>query len=192
MSVRLFVVYGPGGVGKGTLVARLLASRDNLWLSRSWTTRSRRPTEAEDAYVFASRDDFMARAEADGFVEWTEFAGNGHLYGTPTLDAPGGDDVILEIEVDGASQVKARYPQAVLVLVVAPSTEAQEQRLRARGDDEANVQKRLLVGADEERRGREMADHVVVNDDVKRATEQLAGIVDEHRQACETNDRSTS
>jgi guanylate kinase len=134
----------------------------------------------------------MARVQADGFVEWTEFAGNGHLYGTPTLDAPTGNDVILEIEVDGASQVKARYPQAVLVLVVAPSTEAQEQRLRARGDDEASVQRRLLVGADEERRGREMADHVVVNDDVHRATEQLAGIVDEHRKACETNDRSTS
>lgn len=192
MTARLFVIYGPGGVGKGTLVTGLLASRDNLWLSRSWTTRARRPTEAEDAYVFASRDDFMARVQANGFVEWTEFAGNGHLYGTPTLDAPAGDDVVLEIEVDGASQVKARYPHALLVLVVAPSSEAQEQRLRARGDDETSVQKRLLVGADEERRGREMADRVVVNDDVYRATEQLAGIVDEHRQACETNDRSTS
>jgi guanylate kinase len=184
MTSLLFVVYGPGGVGKGTLVSRLTACRDRLWLSRSWTTRARRPSEPETAYVFATRADFMARVAADGFVEWTEFAGNGHLYGTPTLDAPTGDDVVLEIEIDGASQVKARYPHAVLVLVVAPSPEVQAQRLRARGDDEASVQRRLAVGADEERRGREMADHVVVNDEVDRATQELAGIVDQHRQAC--------
>lgn len=184
MTSRLFVIFGPGGVGKGTLVTGLVACQDRLWLSRSWTTRARRPSEPETAYVFATRDEFMARVAADGFVEWTEFAGNGHLYGTPTLEAPAGHDVVLEIEVDGASQVKARYPHAVLVLVVAPSTEAQAQRLRARGDDEASVQRRLAVGADEERRGREMADHVVVNDEVDRATTELAGIVDKHRQAC--------
>jgi len=126
----------------------------------------------------------MARVAAGGFIEWTEFPGNGQLYGTPTLDAPAGYDIILEIEVDGASQVRARYPTAVLVLVVAPSTEAQAQRLRARGDDEANVQRRLAVATQELERGREMADHIVVNDDVGRATEELAGIIDQHRVAC--------
>jgi guanylate kinase len=148
--------------------------------------------ESETAYVFATRDQFMARVQADGFVEWTDFKGNGQLYGTPTLDAPEGHDIVLEIEIDGASQVKKLYPHAVLVLVVAPSDEAQAQRLRARGDDEASVQRRLAVGAAEERRGREMADYVVVNDDVGRATEELAGIIDQHRQACKTSDRSTS
>lgn len=188
----LFVIYGPGGVGKGTLVAQLMKLRDHLWLSRSWTTRPRRPTEPEDAYVFATREAFMSRVKAGGFVEWTEFAGNGHLYGTPTLDPPEGWDSVLEIEVHGASQVKQRYPHAVLVLVVAPSTEDQEQRLRARGDDEVSVANRLAVGVQEEKRGREMADYIVVNDEVERASQELAGIIDAYRQACGTSDRSTT
>ena len=177
----IFVIFGPGGVGKGTLVARLLQMRENLWLSRSWTTRPRRPGEAEDAYVFTDRERFLARVQAGGFVEWTEFAGNGHLYGTPTLEAPEGDDVVLEIEVDGARQVKAAYPHAVLVLVATPSREVQAQRLRARGDDEREVQRRLAVGEQEEDVGQKMAAHVVVNDDLERAAEELAGIVDVHR-----------
>ena len=177
----IFVVFGPGGVGKGTLVARLLQMRENLWLSRSWTTRPRRPGEAEDAYVFTDRERFLARVQAGGFLEWTEFAGNGHLYGTPTLEAPEGDAVVLEIEVDGARQVKAAYPHAVLVLVATPSREVQAERLRARGDDESEVRRRLVVGEQEEDVGRKMAAHVVVNDDLERAAEELAGIVDMHR-----------
>ena len=188
----LFVIYGPGGVGKGTLVARLMKRCEGLWLSRSWTTRNRRPSEPEDAYVFVSREDFLARVAANGFVEWTEFAGNGRLYGTPTIEAPPGLDVVLEIEVRGASQVKQHYPDALLVLVVAPSVEAQAQRLRARGDDEASVQRRLAVGVEEEARGRAMADYVVVNDDVERASAQLAGIVEGHRRVWTTSDRSIS
>jgi guanylate kinase len=179
----VFVVFGPGGVGKGTLVARLLELRDRLWLSRSWTTRARRAGERADAYVFATRQEFMERVGAHGFVEWTEFSGNGQLYGTPTLEPPPGYDVVLEIEVDGARQVKAQYPEAVLVLVVAPSREVEAQRLRARGDDEASVQRRLVVGAEEERAGRAMADHVVVNDVLEKAAVELAGIVDQYRGA---------
>jgi guanylate kinase len=179
----IFVIFGAGGVGKGTLVARLLSLRDGLWLSRSWTTRARRPSEPENAYVWATRDEFMDRVNAGGFVEWTEFAGNGQLYGTPTLEPPRGSDVVLEIDLDGASQVKRRYPAAVPVFIAAPSVEVQAERLRRRGDDEASIKKRLLVGAEEERTGREMADHVVVNDDVERAAAELAGIIDTCRQA---------
>jgi len=124
----------------------------------------------------------MRRVNAGGFVEWTEFAGNGQLYGTPTLEPPEGSDVVLEIDLDGASQVKRRYPNAVLIFIAAPSKEVQAERLRWRGDDEASIEKRLLVGAEEERVGREMADYVVVNDDVERAAAQLAGIIDACRQ----------
>jgi len=178
----VFVVFGAGGVGKGALVGRLLELRPGLWLSRSWTTRARRPGEPEDAYVFTDRGSFLARAEAGGFIEWNEFAGNGHFYGTPTLEPPPGHDVLLEIDLNGARQVKKRYPGAVLVLVVAPSSEVRAQRLRSRGDEEAAVRRRLELGEAEEAAGRLVADHVVVNDDLQRAASELAGIVDMHRE----------
>ncbi len=177
----ILVVAGPGGVGKGTVVSRLLELDPQLWLSRSWTTRPRRPGEPPDAYVFVDRESFLHHRDADGFLEWTEFPGNGHLYGTPRVEPPEGRDVVLEIELDGARQVRAAYPDAVVVLVVAPSTEEQESRLRARGDDEASVARRVAVGREEEAAGRGLADHVVVNDDVERAARELAGIVTEHR-----------
>lgn len=174
----IFVVFGAGGVGKGTVVSRLLRLSDGLWLSRSWTTRPRRPSEAEDVYVFVGRDRFMDRVAANGFVEWTEFAGNGHLYGTPTMEPPEGSDVVLEIDSKGAVQVKDKYPEAVLIFIAAPSREAQERRLRQRGDDEASIEKRLAIADDEERLGHKIAQFVVVNDDVERASNELAAIVE--------------
>lgn len=179
----VFVVFGPGGVGKGTLVSRLMSMRTDLYLSRSWTTRPRRPSEAPDAYVFVSRDEFLARIGAGGFLEFNEFAGNGHLYGTPTLECPPGKDMVLEIEIHGARQVKSIYPEAVLVLISTPSPEVQEQRLRARGDDEQSVRRRLAVGAEEEVEGRAMANYVVVNDDLETAAAELASIIDSCRQS---------
>lgn len=177
----ILIVAGPGGVGKGTVVSRLLQLDPGLWVSRSWTTRPRRPGEAEDAYVFVDRDTFLRHRDAGGFLEWTEFPGNGQLYGTPRLVAPDGRDVVLEIEVDGARQVRALHPEAVVVLVVAPSAEEQAARLRRRGDDEASVARRVAFGREEEVAGRELADHVVVNDDVDRAAREVAGILAAHR-----------
>jgi guanylate kinase len=158
-----------------------VARDPRLWLSRSWTTRPRRETEAEDAYVFVDRHTFEERVAADGFVEWTTFAGNGHLYGTPTPEPPPGKDVLLEIELDGARQIRARHPDAVIVLLVPPSQEDQRARLRHRGDDPEAIEARIRVGAEEERAGRALADHVVVNDEVTRAVDELAGIVAAHR-----------
>ena len=128
--------------------------------------------------MFVSPERFMARVAEDGFVEWTEFSGNGHLYGTPTMDAPQGSDVVLEIDSQGALQVKERYPDAVLIFIAAPSRDAQERRLRQRGDDEDSIQRRLALAADEEKVGRDVADFVVVNDDLERASKELAGIVE--------------
>ncbi len=177
----IFIVSGPGGVGKGTVVARLLELDDRLWLSRSWTTRDRRPGEPADAYIFVDRPAFLRRVEDDGFLEWTEFGGNGRLYGTPVPEPPAGRDILLEIELDGAAQVKSHFPEAVMVLIVAPSSREQEARMRSRGDDEESIRRRLLVGAEEEARGRAIADHVVVNDEVERAAGEVAGILARHR-----------
>jgi guanylate kinase len=150
-----------------------------LWSSRSWTTRPSRPGEASDAYQFVDEATFRRRLAAGGFLEHAEVFG--HLYGTPTLDAPPGQDVLLEIDVQGAEQVKARHPDAVVVFVCPPSRAAQEERLRGRGDDPASIARRLEEAEGEERAGRRLADHVVVNDDLDRAVREVAGIVERRR-----------
>ena len=168
-------------MGKGTLVSRLCQEVRGLWLSRSWTTRPPRPGEAPDAYTFVDRAAFEERVAAGGFLEWAELDANHHLYGTPWPDAPEGTDVVLEIDVQGAAQVRERHPDAVVVLVVAPSPDALAARMRARGDDEEAIAGRLAIAGDEEERGRRLATHVVVNDDLDRAVEELAGILRRHR-----------
>ncbi len=177
----IFVLFGPGGAGKGTIAAHLVAADQGLWLSRSWTTRARRPGEGADAYVFVDRPTFEAHIEAGGFFEWAEFLGN--LYGTPVPDPPAGCDVLLEIDLQGAIEVQRQRPDATLVLLLPPSLRAQEERLRARGDDEAHIEKRLRAGAEEAEAGRAIADAVVVNRDVTQATTDVAGIVGRYRSA---------
>lgn len=168
-------------MGKGTLVSRLCERMPELWLSRSWTTRRRRPGEPEDAYTFVDRPRFEARVREGGFLEWAELVANGELYGTPWPDAPPGTDVVLEIDVQGAAQVLDRHEGAVVVLVVAPSPEEQEARMRARGDEEGHIASRMALSRQEEEQGRRLAAHVVVNDDLERAVGDLAGILRSHR-----------
>jgi len=175
-------VSGPGGVGKGTLVSRLVERDPQLWLSRSWTTRRRRPGEAADEYTFVDRARFRTRVAEGGFLEWTELAANHELYGTPWPDPPEGRDVVLEIDLRGAAQVIERHPDAVVVLVVAPSPEEQAARMRKRGDDEDHIASRLELGRREEEEGRRFAAHVVVNDDVDRAVDELASILQRYRE----------
>lgn len=172
---------GPGGAGKGTLVNRVVTADPGLWLSRSWTTRPRRPGEPEDAYTFVDRGSFDRRVQAGGFLEWAEV--EGELYGTPTPEWPPGKDVLLEIDVQGVRSMRRLCPDVVVVLVVPPSPAVQASRLRARGDSEEQVARRLSLGESEEAEGRALADHVVVNDDLERATAQLAGIIQSHRAA---------
>jgi guanylate kinase len=177
----IFVVSGPGGVGKGTIVNVLVERDPGLWLSRSWTTRGQRPGEADSAYVFTTPEAFEARIAAGGFLEWTSFLGN--YYGTPMPDQVAGRDVVLEIEVDGARQVKRAHPDAVLIFVLPPSREEQQRRLRGRGDPEDKVEQRLRKALDEEPVGMAMADHIVVNDQLDRTVEEMLQIVQHHRMA---------
>ncbi len=180
----IFVVSGPGGVGKGTIVDELVLRDPRLRLSRSWTTRDQRPGEPDSAYVFTTPSEFEARVEAGGFLEWTEFLGN--YYGTPVpdgrfLDPDVDTDLVLEIEVDGAQQVKHRHPDAILIFVLPPSRDEQERRLRLRGDESDKVLARLRKAELEEPVGRALADHVVVNDDLEQTIDDLAAIIESER-----------
>ena len=180
----IFVLSGPSGTGKGTIVDALVEADPLLWLSRSWTTRARRGGESPYAYRFVDRETFVAHVEADGFLEYAEVFGN--LYGSPIPTPPAGSDVVLEIDVQGAQQVRERFADAVLIFVEPPSREAQRARLRARGDDESVIAKRLAKADAEEAIGHRIADHVIVNDELGRAVDEVAGIVAEHRSARST------
>jgi len=171
----IIVVSGPGGVGKSTIVDALVQRDEELWLSRSWTTRAKRPGESADAYHFVDRPTFERRIEDGGFLEWTEFLGN--LYGTPNPEAPTLHDIVLEIEVDGAQQVKRKYPNAVLIFVLPPSREEQEARLHARGDADAKVVERLRKAEEEEPIGMQLADHVIVNDRLEETVEEMLRLI---------------
>ena len=179
MSSLIIVVSGPGGVGKSTIVEALVQRDDRLWLSRSWTTRDRRPGEAEDAYVFVTREQFQQRIADNGFLEWTEFIGN--MYGTPNPEAPAGRDIVLEIEVDGASQVKKMHPDAMLLFVLPPTREEQRARLQGRGDVEQKVEQRLRKAEDEEPIGKALADFVLINDDLNATIDEMLELINAAR-----------
>jgi guanylate kinase len=185
----IFVLFGPGGAGKGTIAAKLVEIDPRLWLSRSWTTRARRPGEPDDAYCFVDRATFEEHARAGGFFEWAEFLGN--LYGTPVPRPPEGFDVLLEIDLQGALQVRSKRPDATLILLLPPNSEIQAERLRSRGDSEDHVAKRLEAGLEEEKIGRQIADVVVVNDGLMRAAAEVAGIVVDCRSTARSGSGAT-
>lgn len=177
---RLFVLTGPSGAGKGTIIAETMKERENLFLSVSATTRAPRPGEQDGIhYYFLTREEFEKKIQQGAFLEHAEYVGN--CYGT--LEAPvnekmdAGIDVILEIELQGAEKVHERRPDAVMVFIAPPSFEVLAQRLRGRGtENEETVLKRLETAKKELASVKEF-DYLVVNDDLKQAREELLAIL---------------
>lgn len=176
----VFIISAPSGSGKSTLVQRLLAEVPGLRFSVSYTTRKPRGAECDGKdYHFISREEFEERLNRDEFLEYADVFGN--YYGTHrsvlTQAADSGEDVVLDIDVQGARQLKDKLRDAVTIFVLAPSRQVLEQRLRARSEDPDWVIERRLRDAASEIRKYDSYDYVVINDDLSRSANSLAAIV---------------
>ncbi len=177
---QLFVLSGPSGAGKSTLRERIRKRFPDLWYSVSYTTRASRPGEKDgEDYYFVSPETFAATVKARGFVEWARV--HEHCYGTPKEQVlrhlEDGREVLLEIDVQGARQVKVEMPQACFIFVLPPDVETLKKRLRRRAT-EAEIEMKIRL----EQAAREIAeapwyDYLIVNDDLDRATEELAAVI---------------
>ena len=176
----LFVITGPSGVGKGTVLKEVIKSLNRLYFSVSATTRKPREGEVDGVhYHFLTKERFEELISADRFLEYAQYAEN--YYGTPldpVLDQlEQGNDVILEIELQGALQVKKRMPQAVLVFIAPPSFEELEDRLRGRGTESEEVILRRLAIARQECANMDQFRYIVVNDEVADAADRLRAVI---------------
>ncbi len=177
---QLTVITGPSGVGKGTLVAALRRRHPQIWLSVSATTRAPRSGEKDgEHYFFMSREQFEQQVAAEGLLEWAEFAGN--LYGTPRAPVSEhlaqGQPVLLEIELEGARQVRRSFPQGFQVFIEPPSLEELERRIRGRGTDDDSAIERRLRRAREELAAAAEFDAVVMNGDLDTAIGELEALL---------------
>ncbi len=177
---KVFVITGPSGVGKGTLIRGLLERMPELELSVSATTRDPRPGESDAVdYHFLTPEQFEARVDAGDFVEHANYSGN--RYGTLRSELErrlaAGAGVVLEIEVQGARQVRSAIPDAVAVFIAPPSESALRVRLVGRGTDSPEQVDQRLRTAEQELQAQPEFAHVVVNDRLEQATDELVGIV---------------
>ena len=193
MTGKTFIVSGPSGVGKSTILKRLFEKRQNLYFSVSATTRAPRAGEIDGAdYHFIAVDRFRKLIEEDAFLEYAEFVGN--FYGTPkryVYEAmQRGEDVILDIELQGAVQVHQKMPEAVRIFVLPPSITELEHRLRTRGTETDEKIAGRLIRARTEFESADTYDYIVINDDVERAVCELEAILTaEH---CRASERATA
>jgi guanylate kinase len=181
---NLFVLSGPSGVGKGSVVELLREHHPELFFSTSVTTREPRGDERDGVqYSFATDAQFQELLANKALLEHAEVFGR--FYGTPIApieDARAiGKDAVLEIDVQGAMQVRERVPDAVLIFLVPPSMEELERRLRERGTEDPAALEARLAGAQREMDQRDRFDHVVENADLEQATAQVAAIIGQHR-----------
>lgn len=178
----LYVISGPSGAGKGTLVGRVLEEHPDYVLSISATTRAPRQGEVDGVhYHFMSVDEFEDVIGKDGFIEWAQVHSN--YYGTPLAAhrgaaLPRATPHLLEIDVQGAFQVLGKLPQAKLVFIAPPSLDELERRLRGRATDSEDVIVRRLANAAGEMEASSEYDYVIVNDDLERATKELSHVLE--------------
>lgn len=181
---KLIVISAPSGCGKSTIVQALMARRADLRFSISATTRSPREGEVDGKdYFFVTREKFMEMVAEDAFIEHAVFVGN--CYGTPRkpLDdmLEQGLDVMLDIDVQGAFQIREKRPDALMVFLMPPSFEELEQRLILRGKDSMEVIKKRLETARRECAVADKFDYIIVNDDAERAVSEFASIIDKEK-----------
>ena len=175
----LSVISGFSGVGKGTIVKKLV-EKEGYALSVSATSRAPRQGEVHGReYFFLTREEFRSMIESNGLIEWAEYVSN--FYGTPREYVEerlaGGEDVILEIEPQGALKVKAQYPEAVLIFIVPPNVKELENRLIGRGTEETEIIKKRLKRAAEETAFIENYEYIVINDDLEDAVSDIHHII---------------
>ena len=175
----LFVVSAPSGAGKTTLVNKVIAQLPGVGLSVSCTTRAPRPGEQAGVdYSFISRDEFTAMEQAGKFIEWASV--HGDLYGTPRANVERlghGEDLILEIDTQGARKIRKAFPESVLIFILPPSLEVLRGRLQARGGDSAEAIAARLHNAQKELDQIAEYDYSVVNAEIEEATRALASII---------------
>jgi guanylate kinase len=176
----VFVVSAPSGAGKTTVVSRVLAETPDLRFSVSHTTREPRACEQNGVdYHFVGREEFLKLRDSGGLLEWAEVHGNLYGTGTAEIERAGseGRDVLLDVDVQGAAQVRARIPGALSVFILPPSYEVLEKRLRGRGQDDDGTIRRRLAAAGREIHAFESYDYAIVNEDLDTSVEQLKSIV---------------
>ncbi|MBR5155033.1 MAG: guanylate kinase [Clostridia bacterium] len=181
---NLFVISGPSGVGKGTICRRLIGNSDNVSVSVSATTRNPRSEDVEGVtYYFKTIDEFKKMIDEGKFLEWAVY--NGNYYGTPADAIENkismGEDIILEIEAQGAMKVMESKPDAVSIFITPPNEEALYQRLKNRGTESDDEIKKRVEAARWELEQQDKYDHIVVNDDLDKAVSAIENIMKNER-----------